>query len=225
MIAAGFSTMVMAADATSSAASANTTPPPTSGNISPTPAATSGNTSGNLEAGNDLTVLEGFLRMSPERIKQLRKALDYLDDMSPEQKAILLRDVTARQNSIIQLQTAIHDDLQTLTPTDRNILAAYERTLLPEELQALIKRFDDAGTNVDARKQIIQEILKTAKDKGIQGTPANLDRPPGGQRGNTPQGGRGRGPAGSNRGGTRPAGAIGTDSKSNPAPSNTTATN
>jgi hypothetical protein len=178
-----------------------------------------------LEVENDLADLEGFLRLPPERIKQLRKALDYLDNLSPEQRAILLRDVTARQNSISQLRTAIHDDMQLLTPAERSILASYWRSLFAEELQALIKRFNDAGANADARKEIIQEMLKAAKDKGIQATPANTDRPPGGPRGNSPQGARGKGTSGNNRAGARPAGTIATASKPLPAPASTSATN
>lgn len=178
-------------------------------------AAAAANTTANPDlAPNELADLEGFLRLAPERITQLRKALDYLDSMTPLQRDALLRDVQSRQNLIRQLHQEISGDLQPLAQSDRSILGRYEVTLFPEALQTLIKRFQDAGADAAARKAIIQEMLKDAADKGILAAPPN---PPGnGARGNSTNGGRGRTPTNNGRNPRPPASAAST------APASTT---
>ena len=162
------------------------------------------NPAANLDTGgNDLGILEQFLRQSPEQISRLRKALDYLDNMTPAQRDVLLRDLQARQQSITALRTEISADMRQLSTADQGILRRYWVTLFPEDIQALLKRFQDAGTNADARKALIQEMLKAAADKGIRATPNNPgDRGPGpgGPQRGGPPGSRGRaggGPRGS----------------------------
>ncbi len=162
---------------------------------SASPAATPASSSNLDTGGNDLAILEQFLRQPPARITQLRKALDYLDNMTPAQRDVLLRDLQARRQNIALLRTEISPELKALTNGERDVLNRYWVTLFPEDIQVLHKRFQDAGTNADARKTIIQEMLKAAADKGIKANTAPPDRgmPPGGnQRGSTP-GGRGRG--------------------------------
>jgi len=159
---------------------------PASSGASP---AVSASSPSNLDTGgNDLAILEQFLRQPPARITQLRKALDYLDNMTPAQRDALLRDLQARRQNITLLRTEISVELKALTAAERDILNRYWVTLFPEDIQVLHKRFQDAGTNADVRKAIIQEMLKAAADKGIKPTPQMNA----GQRGGSP-GGRGRG--------------------------------
>ena len=165
------------------------------------PAAASGTQDKTIES--DLSNLERFLSLPPDRLKQLRSTIDYLDNMTQAQRDALLRDVQARQNSITQLRAVMRTDVQQLSQSDQIILGAYERTLFAEDLQALITRFENAGQNTDARKQIIQDMLKAAAAKGIHAPAAGTDRQPSVNRGNTPPGGRGRPQTDGSRSGNR----------------------
>jgi hypothetical protein len=191
ILTAGGCLVAAAADTPADPFGSGSTSAPTNGTA--TPATTANSSVATDSAPNDLADLARFLSLPPERITQLRKALDYLDSMSKAQRDALLRDVQARQNSLRQLRQDINTDLQQLSPADRSILGRYGASLFPEDLQALIKRFHDAGDNADARKAIVQEMLKKAADLGIKAAPPS---PPNtGPRGGPPMPGRGRKPA------------------------------
>jgi len=202
ILAAGGCLVAAAADAPANPFPVAATTTPTNGTATNGTATTTANsTAGTDSAPNDLGDLARFLSLPPERITQLRKALEYLDSMTQAQRDALLRDVRARQNSLRQLRQDISADLQNLSPADRSIIGRYGAALFPEDLQALIKRFHDAGDNADARKAIIQEMLKKAAEQGIKPAPPGPDRasqPNGAMRGGPP--GRGRTPADSGHG-------------------------
>jgi hypothetical protein len=203
-----------AADDSSSAPAASSAGAAAANGVSPAPAA---NPAANTDlAPNELADLEGFLRLPPDRITQLRKALDYLDSMTQLQRDALLRDVQARQNSIRQLRQEINGDTQKLSVADQSILARYEVTMLfPVAIQNLIKRFQDAGPDAKARGAIMQEMLKDAGDKGITAAPPN--RPGNATRSNSTNPGRSRLSPDNGRGAHPPAPAGST------APGSTTA--
>lgn len=200
VLTAGGCLVAAAADTPASPPAASAVEPAANGTANTT-ASTSTDT-----APNDLADLAKFLSLPPARITQLRKALDYLDNMSQAQRDVLLRDVQARQNSARQLRQDINTDLQQFSASDRSILARYEATLFPEDLQLLIKRFHDVEADAAARKSIIQEMLKTATDKGIKAQPPPTDHP-------NPTGGGGRGKNSAGNGGsaaTTPAASAAT---------------
>ncbi len=197
-MAAGGWVMAMGADGPAAPAASSAAPAAANAGT----AATTSSTSSLDTGGNDLAILEQFLRQPPARITQLRKALDYLDNMTPAQREVLLRDLQARRQNIGLLRTEISVELKALTPSERDILGRYWVTLFPEDIQVLHKRFQDAGTNADERTAIVHEMLKAAADKGIKALPAPPDRgmsPSGAQRGSA-SGSRGRGTS-SGRGG------------------------
>jgi hypothetical protein len=185
VLAAGF---CLVAATAADAPPAPSTPPPAIA------AATNG-TASTDSAPNDLGDLEQFLSLSPERITQLRKALDYLDNMSQAQREALLRDVKAWQFNVRQLRQEIKPDQQVLTRSEQFILNRYEAMLSPEDLHALFTRFHGVAADQAKRQSIIQEMLQAAADNGIKAPPPNpprMNATGNGPHGTTP--GRGQNP-------------------------------
>jgi hypothetical protein len=156
-----------------------------------TTSAANGTLSGNaapLPEEMDISQLQRFLSVSPERLEQMRKTIEYLEKMPPGE-LIALRQ---RVHSIQELTQEIRADIRLLpTVEDRSILNRYVYTLYPEDIQPLLKSFQDAKDKPAVRQQIIQDMLKKAVANGIKPDPNASDRGamPGGPRGN-----RGRNP-------------------------------
>jgi hypothetical protein len=157
---------------------------------SSTPAAANG-TSANatpLPEEMDISQLQRFLSVSPERLEQMRKTIEYLEKMPPGE-LIALRQ---RVHSIQELSQEISGDIRAVPKADdRSILRRYLFTLYPEDIQPLLKNLQDAKDKPAVRQQIVQDMLKKAVANGIKPDPNATDRGtmPGGPRGN-----RGRNP-------------------------------
>jgi hypothetical protein len=174
--------------------------PPANSEAGATPVATSGG-SGNTVASNgtvnngnatqlsvetNLVDLQRFLSMSPERLKKLRETIDNLDNMPLAERVAWSQEVNRRLQSIRDLSQEIRGDIRTLPKAeDRSIINRYMMTLYPEDIQPLLKNFQDAKDKPDARQLIIQDMLKKAVANGIKPDPNATDRGP------TPNGSRG----------------------------------
>ena len=141
-----------------------------------------------LPAETDIAQLQRFLSMPPERLEQMRKAIEYLENMPPGELVAL----RLRMHSIQELSQEIRGDIRELPkPEDRSILGRYLMTLYPEDVQPLLKGLQEAKDKPEARKQIIQGMLKKAVANGIKPDPRATDR---GTLGSGARGGnRGRG--------------------------------
>jgi len=121
----------------------------------------------------DISQLQRFLSASPERLEQMRKAIEYLEKMPPGE-LIALRQ---RVHSILELSQEIRGDIRTLPKVeDRSIVNRYVYTLYPEDIQPLLKSFQDAKDKPAVRQQIIQDMLKKAVANGIKPDPNATDR-------------------------------------------------
>ncbi len=188
-LAAGSSLTTFAQSAPATAPAAASAAPATSA----TPAATApaaSTDSSQLQAENDLGTLDWILGLPPERLAALSKALENVEKMPQAERDALRHEIQARMKSLGQLSQAIRGDVQQFTPAERGVLRRYLLTLYVNELQTLEDRFKEAAANADARKQIIQEMLKAAADKGIKPEPTDRNQP-GGPRGGPSNGGRG----------------------------------
>ncbi len=126
-----------------------------------------------LPVETDIGQLQRFLSMPPERLEQMRKAIEYLENMPPGQLAALRQ----RMHSIQELSQEIRGDIRGLPkPEDRSILGRYLMTLYPEDIQPLLKNFQDAKDKPVVRQQIIQDMLKKAVANGIKPDPNATDR-------------------------------------------------
>jgi len=168
-----------------------------------------------LPVETDIVQLQRFLSLSPERLKKLRETIDHLDNMPFAERMAWSREVNLRLQSIQSLGQEIRGDIRELPkPEDRSILNRYMMTLYPEDIQPLIKNLQDAKDKPDARKQIIQDMLKKAVANGIKPDTHANDRgtPPSGTRG----GNRGRGSnPNASRGTPTPAPAVATSESTN----------
>jgi len=141
------------------------------------------NNSTQLPVETDIGQLQNFLNVPPERLEQMRKAIEYLENMPPGELAALRQ----RMHSIQELGQEIRGDIRALPkPEDRSILNRYMLTLYPEDIKPLLKNFQDAKDKPDVRKEIVQDMLKKAVANGIK--PIDRGTPAGGRGGN-----RGRG--------------------------------
>jgi hypothetical protein len=152
----------------------------------------------------DISQLQRFLSVPPERLEQMRKTIEYLEKMPPGE-LIALRQ---RVHSIQELSQEIGRDIRALSKADdRSILYRYLYTLYPEDIQPLLKSFQDAKDKPSVRQQIIQDMLKKAVANGIKPDPNAPDRGalPGGPRGNRGRNPNNEGGAGQHSGPPAPA--------------------
>jgi hypothetical protein len=201
-MAAGGSLMVLAEDTpaapTASAATAAAASAPAS-------SATSENSQ--MQVDNDLRTLDWILSLPPERLTALRKAIENVEKKPQAERDQLKREIMVRIQSLGQLRNEMAAETKTLSFGDQSVLRKYFLTLYTDQIQALQDRFHKAETP-EARKAIVQELLKTATDKGIKPDPApdRNQAQPGGR------GGRNGGPNGTGdnggRGGPRGNGAA-----------------
>ncbi len=181
-----------AAAPTESSASAPTAPAAAS-----PAAATSENSQ--MQVDNDLRTLELILSLPPERLTALRKAIENVEKKPQAERDQLKREIQVRMQSLNQLRMDMNAETKALSYEDNSVLRKYLLTLYTDQLQALQDRYHKAETP-EARKAIVQELLKTATDKGIKPDPAPT------QNGRGGRGGPPNGPGGNNnngRGGQR----------------------
>jgi len=164
-------------------------PPANSDSTAPAAANTSGTAAANgtvnsgtatqLPVETDIRQLQQFLSLSPERLKKLRETIDNLDNMPLAERIAWSQEVNRRVQSIQSLGQEIRGDIRELPkPEDRSILSRYMMTLYPEDIQPLLKNLQDAKDKPDARKVIIQDMLKKAVANGIKPDPRATDRGP-----------------------------------------------
>lgn len=199
-LANGSSLRVLAEDAAPAPASTSAAPAATAAAAS---MATSENSQ--MQVDNDLRTLEFILSLPPERLTALRKAIENVEKKPQAERDQLKREIQVRMQSLAQLRTEMNADTKSLSFSDQSVLRKYLLTLYTDQVQALQDRFQKAATP-EARKAIVQELLKTAADKGIKPDPAP-DRNP------APNGGRGgrggpNGPNDNGRGGPRSGDAV-----------------
>jgi hypothetical protein len=223
--AADNTTVIIAANTTVVAAGNSTGNTSASGNLT----ATTG--SATMDAQYDLMVR--FITMPPEHLAEVRKLIDRLDDMSPEDKAALQQRVLQQVAVLKALYDALGPAPRQFSLRDRDVLRRYYLSLNPEDTQAWVERAKTAKSPTEGRA-IVSDMLTSAAARGITPNMDLSDKVP--QNGSPPGGGGDRDRGGPGGGGRfspyGPNGGIGVPpprgehkpaEQPAPPPSNTTA--
>ena len=117
-----------------------------------------------------------FITLPPDRLTELRKLLDKLDDMSAEDKAALRERVMQQMALLQQLRQAVGPATRGLSPRDRDVLRRYYFSLVPEDTQAWLDRAK-TQTSPDQLKAIVRDMLTSAATRGIAPDPKLSDNP------------------------------------------------
>ncbi len=153
-------------------------------------------------AETNLQTVEWILSLPPEKLTALRKALQNVEAMPQAERDALRLEIQNLRNSIVAFNQDNRADVMQLSQPDRSVLQQYLLKLHPNDVQALDTQMQNAKTP-EARKAILDGVLKTAADWGIKPESPNRGGP-GGPRGNPPpgtRGGRGSGGTGGRDGG------------------------
>lgn len=155
----------------------------------------SGNTAVELPMA-DYASLRRFIDMSPERLDQLIKTLEYIKKMSPAEREMMRRNIEARSTAINNLREAIRPDMRQISLRDYDVLNRYAVTMLyPAQVQVIVDNLNKAGAP-DKRVEIIHGLVVTAISVGIAPNTTLSDKPlPGGFRNGPSRGDNNRGGA------------------------------
>jgi hypothetical protein len=139
-----------------------------------------GTAAGNTTSATDAQYLlmVQFINLSPERLTELRKLIDKLDDMSAEDKAALKERVMQQMALIRSLRDALGGGIRTLSPRDRDVLRRYYVSLNPEDTQAWVDRAK-AAKSPEETDAVVRDMLTSAVARGITPNPDYSDKPPG----------------------------------------------
>jgi hypothetical protein len=177
-----------------------------SGNATAAGNATTG--TGTVDAQYQL--LANFVNLTPERLSELRKLIDKLDDMSVEDREALRERVMQQMQLLQELRRDVGPATREMSPRDRDVLRRYYFSLVPEDTQAWLDRAK-AQPAPDQMKALVRDMLTSAATRGIAPDTKLSDKPvdasqgpggPGGPgrndrgRGGPPQGGDWFGPFG-----------------------------
>ena len=132
--------------------------------------------SGNGTVDAQYALMQQFINLPPERLAELRKVVDKLDDMSAEDKAALQQRVQQQMTLLQELRRDVGPATRGLSPRDRDVLRRYYFSLVPEDTQAWLDRAK-TQTSPEQMQAIVRDMLTSAATRGITPDPKLSDNP------------------------------------------------